>query len=115
MFNQLLGATVQQADMRVGALNHLAIHLEHMEENFLHGGKIIWRGNVQHEWLFNWFFHRTHSFPMQSWVPACAGMAFMLNSLRSLSIFCHFLGWGRWCRRGLLIARENIIRALPRA
>jgi GNAT superfamily N-acetyltransferase len=36
-------------------------------------------------------------------------MAFMLNSLRSLSIFCHFLGWGRWCRRGLLIANASYI------
>ena len=37
VFDQLFGATVQQPDMRVGALDHLAVHLQHQTQHAMRG------------------------------------------------------------------------------
>jgi len=37
VLDQLLGAAVQQADMRVGALDHLAVQLDHKPEHAMRG------------------------------------------------------------------------------
>jgi hypothetical protein len=36
-FGQFLGGTVQQADMRVGALHHLAVELQHQAQHAVRG------------------------------------------------------------------------------
>ena len=37
MLDQLLGAAVQEADMRIGPLDHLAVHLEHEAQHAVRG------------------------------------------------------------------------------
>ena len=47
VLDQLFGAAVQQADMRVGALHHLAVHLQHEPQHAV--GRRMLRPEVQGE------------------------------------------------------------------
>ena len=45
MLGQLLGGAVQQADVRIGALDHLAVQFQHQAQHAVRGG--VLRAKIQ--------------------------------------------------------------------
>ena len=71
MFDQLFGAAMQQTHMRIGALDHLAIHLQHKAQHAMR--RWMLRPEIHGDWLDLHFRHGRLSY---SPLPALsAGLA----------------------------------------
>src|SRR3546814_4975098 len=59
VLDELLGAAMQQADVRVGALDHLAVHLQHQAQHAMRGRML--RPEVERQRLDLDFGHQARS------------------------------------------------------
>jgi len=96
-FDQLFGAAVQEADMRIDALDDFAIELEHQTQNAVRGR--VLRSEVDRK-VANVMFSHSDALRAGNWHETANGEASRQSSLISI--------------RSLLVSRKYVIGAFPR-